>query len=172
MKIGHKPHLVLAVILALIGGTLYFFPNWLSYSKYLIGVESQTEKNMRLLEQMEKKYIQAMTADTYGGKTPKETLDMFVDALRKGDVELASKYVKLEDDLTRDTTVATLSQMKEKGFLDDMAIDLSADIREDKDDKTSAEDFKFAAYNKDGDVGAIIDMWFNKYSGLWKIETL
>lgn len=35
--------------------------------------------------------------DTYGGKTPEETYDMFIDALKKGDVELASKYFVIED---------------------------------------------------------------------------
>lgn len=33
--------------------------------------------------------------DRYGGKTPEETLQMFFDALRKGDVDLASKYFYL-----------------------------------------------------------------------------
>lgn len=34
--------------------------------------------------------------DTYGGKTPEETWVMFLEALKKGDVELASKYVVVE----------------------------------------------------------------------------
>ena len=33
-----------------------------------------------------------IVADTYGGKTPQETLDMFISAVEKGDYELASKY--------------------------------------------------------------------------------
>jgi hypothetical protein len=31
-------------------------------------------------------------ADTFGGKTPAETLSLYIDALKKGDYELASKY--------------------------------------------------------------------------------
>src|SRR3989338_3497644 len=30
--------------------------------------------------------------DVYGGKTPEETFDTFLDALKKGDIDLASKY--------------------------------------------------------------------------------
>lgn len=30
--------------------------------------------------------------DTYGGKTPEETFDLYLSALKKGDLELASKY--------------------------------------------------------------------------------
>ena len=36
-------------------------------------------------------YRRAM-ADTYGGKTPQETLQMYIDAVEKGDYELAGKY--------------------------------------------------------------------------------
>ncbi len=49
----------------------------------------------KLAEELEKikkeKYEQAM-ADTYGGKTPQETLQMFIGAVEKGDYDLASKY--------------------------------------------------------------------------------
>jgi len=34
--------------------------------------------------------------DTYGGETPEETLELFISALEKGDVELASKYFVLD----------------------------------------------------------------------------
>ncbi len=34
--------------------------------------------------------------DKYGGKTPEETFDMFIAALEKGDIELASKYFVIE----------------------------------------------------------------------------
>ncbi len=33
-----------------------------------------------------------MMADIYGGKTPQETLQMYIDAVEAGDYELASKY--------------------------------------------------------------------------------
>ena len=39
----------------------------------------------------EDSYRQAL-ADTYGGKTPQETLRMYIDAVEKGDYLLASKY--------------------------------------------------------------------------------
>src|SRR3990167_4899471 len=34
--------------------------------------------------------------DTYGGKTPEETFDLYLAALKKGDLELASKYFVVE----------------------------------------------------------------------------
>ncbi len=40
--------------------------------------------------------LQKKTADTIGGKTPQETLEMFISAVEKGDYELASKYFVIE----------------------------------------------------------------------------
>src|SRR3989338_11135283 len=34
--------------------------------------------------------------DPYGGNTPEETLQLFIDALKKGDIELAAKYFVLD----------------------------------------------------------------------------
>ncbi|OHA79038.1 MAG: hypothetical protein A2V96_01605 [Candidatus Yonathbacteria bacterium RBG_16_43_6] len=44
------------------------------------------------LKQMQEDDYKAAMADTYGGKTPQETLQMYIDAVEKGDYELASKY--------------------------------------------------------------------------------
>ena len=35
--------------------------------------------------------------DPYGGVTPEETLNLFIEALEKGDVELASKYFVIDE---------------------------------------------------------------------------
>jgi len=58
-------------------------------------VSRRSEAIKNLVENMERSaqedYIKAM-ADTYGGKTPQETLRMYISAVEKGDYELASKY--------------------------------------------------------------------------------
>ena len=43
------------------------------------------------------RYEELMRQDTYGGKTPEETLKLFVEALKKEDIELAAKYFSLLD---------------------------------------------------------------------------
>ena len=52
--------------------------------------------------------------DTYGGATPEETLQLFVDALKKGDVDLASKYFMVEE---QEKQVAYLQDRQAKGLL-------------------------------------------------------
>ena len=54
--------------------------------------EKRVEKLAEELKRLEQESYQAAMADTYGGKTPQETLKMYIEAVEKGDYELASKY--------------------------------------------------------------------------------
>lgn len=71
--------LVLFILVWWVGSAVY--SGWMGYKW-----EKQTEEFQLALS---KPYRE----DTYGGKTPEETWGMFLDALKKGDVELASKYI-------------------------------------------------------------------------------
>lgn len=57
----------------------------------------QMNKIAEELDKAKKDDYQAMMADTYGGKTPQETLKMYITAVEKGDYDLASKYFVLEN---------------------------------------------------------------------------
>ncbi|MDP2704082.1 MAG: hypothetical protein Q8P01_02570 [bacterium] len=52
----------------------------------------QADKAVEGLKQFEAEATARMMADTAGGETPQETLQMYIDAVEKGDFELASKY--------------------------------------------------------------------------------
>lgn len=52
----------------------------------------EIKKTAEMFQKAEQELYEQMMADTYGGKTPQETLDMFIAAVEKGDYELASKY--------------------------------------------------------------------------------
>ena len=57
-------------------------------------------------------YLDKFKNDTVGGKTPEETLKMFVAALKKGDVELASQYFSLDKNGSREKWLKKLSDSK------------------------------------------------------------
>lgn len=61
-----------------------------AYEKWR-GMEN-VEKLAKAFRQYEREIIEARMADTYGGKTPQETLRLYIDAVERGDYELASKY--------------------------------------------------------------------------------
>jgi len=124
--------------------------------------------------------------DTYGGKTPEETYDMFIDALKKGDVELASRYFVLE---SQDNWLKTLGEYKKSGSLVGFTSELEDTKKKwKKSDKSDKKTVSFAykvLIEKNGTApfeGQEINIpagnytnetVFVKYpSGIWKIEGL
>lgn len=109
----------------------------------------------------------AMRADTYGGKTPQETLDMFVDALKKGDVELASKYFALNGPLSRGEWKTEIEKRKEE--IIGVAIRAVPTPKQEKSETT----FWFSVYDQQNkETQQLIEMSFNSSAGVWKIESL
>ena len=72
----------------------------------------------RRLAELERQYAE----DTYGGTTPEETLELFIDALKAGDIELASKYFVIDEQVR---WLDNLKKIKENESLDDMLLDLN-----------------------------------------------
>lgn len=69
------------------------------------------------MEKLNKLYAE----DTFGGDTPEETLRLFIDALKKGDTDLAAKYFVLDK---QPSWKVDLAKIKEKGLLENMIKDL------------------------------------------------
>jgi hypothetical protein len=73
--------------------------------------EKKVEELAEALKQMEQEIYNRKAADKIGGKTPQETLDLFIKAVEAGDYELASKYFVIEkqeewkDNLTKVSNV-------------------------------------------------------------------
>lgn len=130
------------------------------------GGSPEYKKSMEYLRAQEA----AMKADTYGGKTPEETLKLFVAALKVGDVDLASKYFILDDSGKRDKWVARLTDIKSRGLMAKMAEDIETKAK--PGNPAYNGDAKYKLYAQNGLVGTVIDLELNKYSGVWKIESL
>src|SRR3989338_1022782 len=75
--------------LAMIGTAFFLFFAW---KIYLWKSGKEPDLIAEAVRQAEQKDYAIAMADTYGGKTPQETLQMYIDAVEKGDYELASRY--------------------------------------------------------------------------------
>ncbi len=153
-------------LLILIGGSYFVWDGYFSEgAKY----RRQVEENMEKYNEWEKNYTKAMTEDTFGGKTPQETLDMFIDALKKEDVELASKYFLLNEIGQVDQEwVDGLNQKKSEGKLQEIA-NLLIQTKLTFNDENGAI---FKSYDSFGEVLVMIEMQLNEFSKIWKIESL
>jgi hypothetical protein len=108
--------------------------------------------------------------DTYGGKTPEETWALFLAALKKGDVEEASKYVEVEkqeewEEIFKDTLEANKLEGATKNL---------EDIRFDKfnDSNTKAYFFRTALNEKGEKRSAPVVFTLNQFTKVWKISVL
>ena len=104
-------------------------------------------------------------SDTYGGQTPEETLALFIDALKKGDADLASKYFILDK---QEEWNKNLQKIKKLNQLELMAKDLT----KPKEKKVVGDSrIIFYIYNDLKQLAVAIN--FGKSAnGVWKILDL
>ncbi len=118
----------------------------------------------------QKQLEEAMRADTSGGKTPEETLRLFIEALRKENVDLAFQYFVLEENGERDPKWREgLIKTRDAGKLQEVADLLSK--AKPEEGRVSENDFKLSI-REGRELKAYINLQFNQYSGVWKIESL
>lgn len=143
-----------AVMIVAVGMGALFAIDYVRYQK---SPEYQAEKQA---EEIKKEYRE----DPYGGDTPEETLRLFVDALKKGDTDLAAKYFILDK---QEEWQADLSQIKEKGLLDEMVGEL-----EQSEVSVSGNKAFATLADEKGVVAAEMVMYRDSLSRKWKISEL
>ncbi|OIO46486.1 MAG: hypothetical protein COY09_02455 [Candidatus Portnoybacteria bacterium CG_4_10_14_0_2_um_filter_39_11] len=113
-------------------------------------------------QEVEKLYRQ----DKDGGKTPEETMALFLDALRSGDTDQASKYFILDK---QDQWREDLVKIKADGYLDEI-IDYAESAKKTKEEGSFAW-FNIDNTNPNRGSGLIV-LEKNNESGVWKISVL
>ena len=78
--------LAIGAVAAVGFGVLFFI-------QYLRNAEDPEKQAQEYVEALEKAYRE----DQYGGNTPEETLQLFIDALKKGNTDLAAKYFIIDE---------------------------------------------------------------------------
>jgi len=164
----------LAIIILAAGG---FFV-WDKYFSPAAKINRETQKNYQKYLDWQRNYEKAMREDTYGGKTPEETLQMFIEALKREDIELASKYFMLETDtqdpdyLTRGKIFSALENYKTQNKLGGLISILSTLKPSRSNQSLDDGDYEFVSYDKDENVEITLLMVLNKQSNIWKIASL
>ncbi len=160
-------------VLLIVGGGYFVWGNYFSTNARLA---RQQQAQYEKYAAWENDFNKIMTEDNYGGKTPEETLKMFVDALKQGDTDLAAKYFYLETDtkdpnfMTRNKWIEGLKAAKEDGALPGI-IEIVEKAKFDS--KSSwAESAWFSVLNKDGIADYTIILKLNTFSNTWKIESM
>lgn len=142
---------------------------WYDYLSPAARDAARMKKQYAQYEEWQKSYDEAMAADTYGGKTPEETLALFIDALEKEDIDLASKYFMIDESLGRQKWVDFLTKIKSEGNMKRFAEDLKQAKR---GNSIENNDVGFVLLNEDNSVGFQFNLKFNEQTKVWKIESL
>jgi len=85
--------LVLIVLILIVAD--FLLPKGWDYYNQWKG-EKKIDELVKEIKRIEKEDYEQKLADKIGGKTPQETLDLFIQAIEKNDYELASKYFIIE----------------------------------------------------------------------------
>ncbi len=148
--------------IALLAIAAITFSVWLSgfiLLKYENFKEIQSQK--KKIEQIEK----TIKNDTYGGKTPEETLRMFIDAVEAGDYELASKYFTVEKRKGEKLRLVNIGKQKKLKVYVDI-------LRQLKPWRSSLNEDEFMM-RSETDFGGPLFVYFIRYpSGIWKINEI
>jgi len=127
--------------------------------------------------------------DAYGGKTPEETFDLYLAALKKGDLELASRYFVVE---RRKIITDDLLEMETKNQIADYIKELDSIsrqgwVKKENDDKLdvrySATRYMTKEIRAIDDNGIVISkkllpgqysstMSFEKINNFWKLYSV
>lgn len=147
---------------------------YFAWTKVFSPEAKETKRQRENLEKYEawmSNYERAMREDTYGGKTPQETLDLLIAALEKEDIELIYKYFVLEDSGERDPELLeTLKQRKLEGKLKEIATDLK---KMQLEPECGMENYIYCfALVEDGVIQHTVRFIENKFAKIWKIESL
>jgi len=125
-------------------------------------------KMARSVEELQKQIDLAYQNDVYGGKTPEETFDMYIAALKKGDLELASKYFVVsgqgeELDYLKGRTPNQLQDYVQK--LDGLNKKWEPNVK--------SSNFVFKVYSALFDGKYIrVQFSYNEFTKVWKIDFL
>ncbi len=162
------PYLYIAAfvgILVLGAGLLFVWGNYLS-------PEAQSahtmQKNYETYQAWEQQHNQDLALDTYGGSTPEETLQLFVDALDDEDIELASKYFALDQ---REQWAEGLKNIQLEKRIDEIIKTIKSAQASERD-TGSGNQREFIVKNKNGEIDYAIILTLNNQSNIWKIESM
>ena len=112
MTLSRRTIVLLVLALLLVVGLFFVFSNFASVQQYFKEQKLQAE-----IRELERPYRE----DIYGGSTPEETYELFIQALKEGNIELAAKYFspKRQEDWLKE-----LQAQKEQNKLDEFIANL------------------------------------------------
>lgn len=145
------------------------------YILAIIGIVGNVEykkfKEKRSIKQWEESLKKPYKEDVYGGKTPEQTWQMFLTALKNNDIELASKYFVVEkQEEIKNRLQESIKLNRFESAIEKLSGKL---IREKNYLQDKRAYFYIPIKNSEGEIEAYsVIFYLNPYTKVWKILTL
>ena len=159
MKLLNKKNLKLAIKILIAAFVVFWI---IVFALSALYTYLEEKKQQKFIEELKRPYLE----DTYGGATPEETFEMFLDALKKGDIDLASKYFIIEK---QKEWKEFLMDVEKNGKSDSMLSDLNR--KREYKGSLYENNQQYTIKNENGELIVLLN--FVKYpSGVWKLTEL
>lgn len=132
--------------------------------KYNLDVRKADKSVEKFQDSLEQPYKE----DTYGGKTPEETWGMFLDALKRGDIELASRYYDVGH---QKKAKEWLEKIKQNNKLERKMKEMESLQKSSEKSLEGRSDYYYDYFNEEFQqiLSASITFYLNPYTKVWKI---
>lgn len=142
----------------------------LGYVAFVVAYNVQHWDEIKQNQQTEKDveaWLDVYRNDNAGGKTPDATIDLFIAALEKNDVELATSYFMPDDQGNRDEDRAMMQRAFDAGDFPRVAMLMKNRVI-DQDGIIGDKFYSFNFRDEFGNPGGGVSLQFN--GNVWKIE--
>ena len=148
---------------------LFFVIMLLAWAGYRAWKDKEQDTSVEDFSKRYGDYVAIYKNDTYGGKTPKETLDLFITALEKNDPELATLYFMPDDNGSRKKIQVLVEKAYKAGKFPALAASLKK-AKPEEDGIIGENFYEYVARDKDGRVLVDIHLIFN--GNIWKVDNI
>lgn len=165
VKLGKRLWIITGLIVILLGISIFFYYQYKNQDPLLNLMDLKDIKSVEQYDEYVAVLENAYKNDNYGGATPRETLDLFIQALEKGDTDLASKYFVPEKQrqMAEDLRIG-----KSNGTIKN-SIEL---VRHYSSDSPISGEKYFMSYKTDIGLSAQAMFLLNRFTNIWKIDSL
>lgn len=152
-------------IFLLVASIGYIAGNVMKYNLDVRKADQAVERFQGSLEEPYKK-------DIYGGKTPEETWAMYIDALKKGDIDLAIKYYAVGR--IEGVPVDEIYAKKQNGQLQEWIKELEGLKKSSREPLESEANYYYDYFNEEFQqtLSSPVVFYLNPYTKIWKIISL
>jgi hypothetical protein len=155
-----------AIVLMFVGLLIVNVGLWCGFHMFDYYKTRPLRELAKNLEQLQKERDLLYKNDLYGGKTPEETFDMYIAALKKGDLELASKYFVIDRQKEELSALKNMANRQLREYIDKIN-GMNTEWKLDEQLSSDENRVYWAAQRK-----ISIQFNYNKSSGVWKIKLL